>query len=108
MQASGVSEEKVENKDDFTTGPLAVLYHSVKEHSQIFVHLRNNRKLLGRVKAFDRHMNLVMENVKEYWTEYPRKGKGLKRGKPVNKDRYHAKLFLRGDSVVVIVRNPHA
>jgi small nuclear ribonucleoprotein (snRNP)-like protein len=38
------------------------------------VNLRSNRKLLGRIKAFDRHMNLVMENVKEIWTEFPKKG----------------------------------
>ena len=25
--------------------------------------LRNNRKLLARVKAFDRHMNMILENV---------------------------------------------
>jgi len=27
--------------------------------------LRNNKKLLARVKAFDRHANMVLENVKE-------------------------------------------
>jgi small nuclear ribonucleoprotein D2 len=26
---------------------------------------RNNHKLLARVKAFDRHCNMVLENVKE-------------------------------------------
>jgi small nuclear ribonucleoprotein (snRNP)-like protein len=41
---------------------------------QVLVNLRSNRKLLGRIKAFDRHMNLVMENVKEIWTEFPKKG----------------------------------
>ena len=29
------------------------------------ISLRNNRKLLGRVRAFDRHMNLILENVQE-------------------------------------------
>jgi small nuclear ribonucleoprotein (snRNP)-like protein len=24
----------------------------------------------------------------------------------VNKDRYHSKLFLRGDSVILVLRNP--
>lgn len=39
---------------------------------------RNNHKLLARVKAFDRHCNLVLENVKEMWTETPKTGKGTK------------------------------
>ena len=38
--------------------------------------LRNNKKLLGRVKAFDRHCNMVLEGVKEMWTELPKSGKG--------------------------------
>ena len=35
----------------------------------MLINCRNNRKLLGRVKAFDRHCNMVLENVKEMWTE---------------------------------------
>lgn len=37
--------------------------------TQVLINCRNNRKLLGRVKAFDRHCNMVLENVKEMWTE---------------------------------------
>ncbi|KAH7827392.1 Small nuclear ribonucleoprotein family protein D2 [Monocercomonoides exilis] len=104
--STGVEEE--EKKDDFTKGPLSLLYHSVKEHCQVLVNLRSNRKLLGVVRAFDRHMNLVMENVKEFWTEFPKKGKGAKRGLPVNRERVIMKLFVRGDSIILIVRNPKA
>jgi small nuclear ribonucleoprotein D2 len=32
------------------------------------------------------------------WTETPRTGKGKKKAKPVNKDRFISKMFLRGDS----------
>ena len=39
---------------------------------QVLISCRNNRKLLGRVKAFDRHCNMVLENVKEMWTEVSR------------------------------------
>lgn len=49
-----------------------------------------------------------MEDVKEMWTETSKGGKGKKRGKAVNKDRYVSKLFLRGDSVILIVSNPAA
>ena len=41
------------------------------------IFLRNNKKLLGRVKAFDRHCNMVLEGVKEMWTELPKTGKGM-------------------------------
>ena len=106
--------------------------------------VRNNKKLLGRVKAFDRHCNMVLENVKEMWTEQP-KGVAKKKAKAVNKDRFircrprawgcgrwvgargretcseepttatrsqsppprpRSKMFLRGDSVIIVLRNP--
>ena len=89
----------------------------------MLINCRNNRKLLGRIKAFDRHCNMVLENVKEMWTEargghslvaarrltraqVPRTGKGQKKAAPVHKDRFITKLFLRGDSVILVLRNP--
>ncbi|KAK6296027.1 hypothetical protein J4Q44_G00337400 [Coregonus suidteri] len=93
-------------EEEFNTGPLSVLTQSVKNNTQVLVNCRNNKKLLGRVKAFDRHCNMVLENVKEMWTEVPKSGKGKKKSKPVNKDRYISKMFLRGDSVIVVLRNP--
>ena len=78
----------------FFTGPLRVLTDSVKNNTQVLINcrwkslylnwksmvlheiLRNNKKLLGRVKAFDRHCNMVLEGVKEMWTELPKTGKG--------------------------------
>lgn len=50
--------------------------------------------------------NRVLENVKEMWTEAPKSGK--KGAKSVNKDRFVSKMFLRGDSVILVLRNPHA
>ena len=55
---------------------------------------------------YDRHFNLLLEDVKEMWTETSKGGKGSKRGTAVNKDRYISKMFLRGDSVILIVSNP--
>lgn len=48
----------------------------------------------------------VLTDVKEMWTEQPKTGKGKKKAKAVNKDRYVSKMFLRGDSVVLVLRNP--
>ncbi len=42
-----------------------MLQQSVRNNTQILISLRNNKKLLARVKAFDRHSNMVLENVKE-------------------------------------------
>ena len=50
-------------------------------------------------------MNMVLESVLEMWTEMPKKGKG-KRSRPQNRERYIPKLFLRGDSVIIVIKNP--
>merc|ERR1712098_41332 len=87
---------------EFTSGPLSILQTAVRSHTQVLISCRNNRKLLARVKAFDRHCNMVLENVKEMWTETPRNSSG-KKGRPVNKDRFISKMFLRGDSVILVL-----
>ena len=98
---------------DLKSGPFALLYKSVQDNTQILINVRNNHKILGRVKAYDRHMNLLLEDVKEMWTEYSKGGKrngsrAAPRGQSMNKDRYVSKMFLRGDSVILIVSNPAA
>jgi small nuclear ribonucleoprotein D2 len=50
---------------EFNHGPLSVLQSAVQNHTQVLISCRNNKKLLARVKAFDRHSNMVLENVKE-------------------------------------------
>ena len=43
------------------------------------------------------------------WTETSRGGKGRSaRGTTINKDRFVSKMFLRGDSVILVVSNPAA
>lgn len=71
---------------------------ATRTHTQVLISCRNNHKLLARVKAFDRHCNMVLENVKEMWTE-----KQGRQGKTVNKDRFISKMFLRGDSVILVL-----
>mmetsp|Transcript_1401 Transcript_1401/g.4174 ORF Transcript_1401/g.4174 Transcript_1401/m.4174 type:complete len:111 (-) Transcript_1401:392-724(-) len=107
-EAKNPTVDELEKKEEelFRTGPLSVLTTSVKSNSQVLINCRNNRKLLARVKAFDRHCNMILENVREMWTEVPKTGKGKKASKPVNKDRFISKLFLRGDSVILVLRNP--
>ncbi|KAI1466377.1 small nuclear ribonucleoprotein Sm D2 [Daldinia caldariorum] len=87
---------------EFSAGPLSILQTAVRSHTQVLISCRNNRKLLARVKAFDRHCNMVLENVKEMWTEIPKLSNG-KKGRPLNKDRFISKMFLRGDSVILVL-----
>ena len=60
------------------------------------------------------HIHRLLEDVKEMWTEYSKGGSksrtnsNNKRGTAVNKDRYVSKMFLRGDSVILVVSNPAA
>jgi small nuclear ribonucleoprotein D2 len=44
--------------------------------------------------------------VPQHAVQIPKTGKGKKASKPVNKDRFVSKMFLRGDSVVMVLRNP--
>jgi small nuclear ribonucleoprotein D2 len=114
-------ELKQREEEEFRTGPLSLLTDAVKNNTQVLIACRNNRKLLARVKAFDRHCNMVLEDVTELWQETPKSSKakaaaaaaggGDAKGsvlKPVNKDRYISKMFLRGDSVILVLKNPKA
>ncbi|EAL64772.1 LSM domain-containing protein [Dictyostelium discoideum AX4] len=103
---SRMNDETMEDKPDDSNGPLSILMDSVNNNTQVLINVRNNKKLLGRVRAFDRHCNMVLENVKEIWTEVPKTAKGKKKAKPINKDRFISKMFLRGDSVILVLKNP--
>ncbi|MES1919137.1 Small nuclear ribonucleoprotein Sm D2 [Bonamia ostreae] len=93
-----------EKTEILKNGPMAVLAESVRKNTKVLVNCRNNKKLLAYVKSFDRHMNMVLENVTEFWTENVRSKD--KKSEMVNRDRYISKLFLRGDSVIVVLRDP--
>lgn len=55
---SDPAAQEQEEGTDLKAGPFSVLYKAVRGNTQILVNVRNNHKLLGRVKAYDRHMNL--------------------------------------------------
>lgn len=62
--------------EDFSTGPHSVLMMSVRENTQGLINLRNKRKLLAHVRAFDLLCDMVLENVREMWTVERKTGKG--------------------------------
>lgn len=53
-----MSQEELQAKEqeEFKIGPLSVLTQSVQNNAQVLINCRNNKKLLGRVKAFDRFL----------------------------------------------------
>ncbi|KAJ0765935.1 putative phosphogluconate dehydrogenase (NADP(+)-dependent, decarboxylating) [Helianthus annuus] len=82
-------------EEEFNTGPL-----------QVLINCRNNKKLLGRLRAFYRHCNMVLENVREMWTEVPKTGKGKKKALPVNKEDLLAKCFFEVTPLSLCLETP--
>ena len=93
---------------EIASGPFAALSTAMKTRSQVLISCRNNKKLLARVKAYDRHFNMVLEEVREIWTDSSSrsKKKAGKKTSPLNKERFINKMFLRGDSVILVVLAP--
>ena len=58
-------ELKAIEAHEFETGPLSLIKRAMKSRTMVLISCRSNKKLLAKVKAFDRHCNMVLENVKE-------------------------------------------
>lgn len=58
-------------EEEFNTGPLSVLTQSVKNNTQVLINCRNNKKLLGRVKAFDRYLMCLIYDILCIYTPDP-------------------------------------
>ncbi len=62
-RAAPEGDAKPTEEEEFMKGPLSVLLKSAKTNSQVLINCRNNHKLLGRVKAFDRHCNMYVSRA---------------------------------------------
>eukprot|EP00871_Galdieria_phlegrea_P000237 jgi/Galph1/1213/GphlegSOOS_G6030.1 len=79
--------------------PLDLILLSLDE--EIYVKLRGERELRGRLQAFDQHMNLVLSNVEETALKVEvEKETGEELLKSVK--RKMPMLFVRGDSVILV------
>ncbi|CAK73153.1 unnamed protein product (macronuclear) [Paramecium tetraurelia] len=109
----GETQKRTAEEATLEKGPFGLLTITMNHNTQAFLELRNNRKHLGRVKAFDRHMNMILENLTEMWIEISKETKGkspcYKQRKIQNQYKiifyYIPKMFLRGDSVIYTLRN---
>jgi len=68
---------------------------------RIYIKLRNDRELVGKLNAFDHHLNMILENAEETHTSveldeetYEQVYKQNKRSMPM--------VFIRGDGVILL------
>ena len=66
--------------------PLDLL--NASRGKEVIVQLKNDKQLVGVLKAFDIHINIVLENTKEVINGELKKNLGL--------------TFLRGDTIIYI------
>tara|TARA_Y100000310_G_scaffold304393_1_gene343505 strand:+ start:581 stop:823 length:243 start_codon:yes stop_codon:yes gene_type:complete len=66
--------------------PLDLL--NLSKGKEVIVHLKNDKQFVGVLKAFDIHINIVLENAKEMQNGEIKKNLGL--------------TFLRGDTIIFI------
>ncbi|TPX51400.1 hypothetical protein SeMB42_g00439 [Synchytrium endobioticum] len=79
--------------------PLDLVKLSLDE--RIYVKMRGDRELRGKLHAYDQHMNLVMGDVEEAITIIDMDSLPQKQTlKTVG--RTHDMLFVRGDSVILV------
>lgn len=70
-------------------------------NKQIYIKLRNDRELTGKLNAYDQHLNMILENAEETHTSmeldeetYEQVYKQNKRNMPM--------VFIRGDGVILL------
>jgi len=77
--------------------PMSLLSIIIEQDILAIIFLRNNKKIIANIKAFDKHFNLILDNIRELWNQNNNKGKLQ------FKERYIGKMILRGDSIILIM-----
>ena len=95
-EASGATTAQLGADERYKTGPFSLLYAAVHNPgTHVLILCRNQKRIFARVRAFDRHFNMLLQGAQEISTEKDASGNDRMR----NLD----KLFLRGDSVISVV-----
>jgi small nuclear ribonucleoprotein D2 len=82
--------------EKFKSGPFSLLYNAVHDKNiKVLILCRNQKRVLARVRGFDRHFNMLLQDAQEISTETDAGGN--------HRMRSLNKLFLRGDSVISVV-----
>nr|BAS01788.1 mRNA splicing factor [Amorphochlora amoebiformis] len=84
-------------------GPYVFIKSIIKSNSKIIIETTNNRKYHGYLRIFDRYCNLIIEDVTEMWIEKKNTGSDNSTSLSlVSLEKYYPRLFIRGDSVILI------
>ena len=87
------------NLAELAKGPFRLLNDAVNTKSEVVITCRDDRRLLAKVRLFDKHYNMLLTDVSEMTFKHKgRKGAGAADAQP--EVRRFENLFLRGDNVV--------
>ena len=92
-------ENRLSEQMEMEKGPFKLIMIAIKNRRRVLISMRNNHKFLAIPKAIDRHCNMVLENVTDMWIEH-------ENNEPIKREKFVSKLFVRGDSVIIIVDVP--
>lgn len=91
------------------SGPLQLLTRSLGHRIRIRIRRRKAgppgsqfASLTGLLVAFDKHFNLILSDVDEVISLMSHKSPGMRQECVQRKDRHVSRLFVRGDSVVIV------
>eukprot|EP00744_Colponema_vietnamica_P013921 GILI01019517.1.p1 GENE.GILI01019517.1~~GILI01019517.1.p1 ORF type:complete len:112 (-),score=25.83 GILI01019517.1:78-413(-) len=91
------AETQASHELDLATGPFSLLNTAVNSHHEVLVVCRDGRRLFAKVRAFDKHFNMLLMDVLEMVAS---------RANPEEFDtRKFPSLFLRGDTVVYVTKS---
>lgn len=76
-----------------TSNPYEFFEEALHASEPIIVHLQNGRRVIGILRAYDRHLNLVFATAREAWEEC---------GVEFTKERQG--FMLRGDTVLFVTK----
>jgi small nuclear ribonucleoprotein (snRNP)-like protein len=93
--ASSSTQHKKE-EIDLKGGPFSVLQTAMDTNTQVIVRCRFDKMLIGYVRAFDKHFNLLLTQVQEVSNSHDGEGE--------TKHRTFNSVVLRGDSVVYVLK----
>lgn len=83
-------------EEKFKTGPFSLLYQAVHTPTtRVLILMRNQKRIVAKIRAFDRHFNMLLQDCQEI------SGETDASGHP--KMRHIPKMFLRGDTVISVV-----